>query len=206
MTTKEIRKKFIENGDEAISDVELFQMAGLYCPQIDNPLELLKMDFASVQETINDISLACKIMATKVINKRYSMILEEPKPQITSSSSAAKLFYPVLRGLDHEECWVLYLNRANRLIARERLSIGGICSTIMDTRLILKRGLEKLSCAIIIGHNHPSGNANPGEQDRVQTKILKDAASLLDIALLDHIIITENSHYSFSDNKVVLNE
>jgi DNA repair protein RadC len=108
----------------------------------------------------------------------------------------------MLKNLPHEECWVLYLNRANKILAKERLSIGGISSTIMDSKMIIKRAVEKLASSIIIIHNHPSGNPYPGEQDKKQTALLKEAASLFDIALIDHIIIAGNNYYSFSDEGI----
>ena len=124
------------------------------------------------------------------------------RESITSSRSVADIFIPLLRNLPNEECWVLYLNRANKILAKERLSVGGISSTIMDSRMIIKRAVEKLASAIIVVHNHPSGNPYPGEQDKKQTALLKEAASLFDISLIDHIIIAGNNYYSFSDEGI----
>lgn len=142
---------------------------------------------------------AITILAALELAARMSSESPEPKPSIISSSAVVKIASPLMKNLLHEECWALYLNRANKLISKDRISIGGVSSTVMDVKLIIKKAVEKLASSIIIIHNHPSGNPHPGEQDKIQTKLLKEAAALLDIALLDHVIIAGNKHYSFSD-------
>ena len=97
----------------------------------------------------------------------------------------------------------MYLNRANKLISKERLSIGGISATVVDVKIVIKNALDKLASSIILVHNHPSGNPSPGENDKVQTRILKDAASLFDIALLDHLIIAGDGYFSFADDGII---
>ena len=113
------------------------------------------------------------------------------------------MMLPLLRGLDHEECWVLFLNRANYLLAKERMSIGGIDSTILDSRTIVRKAIEKNACGIIVVHNHPSGSAIPGTADINSTKQLDKALKTCEISLLDHVIIAEDSYYSFADEELV---
>jgi DNA repair protein RadC len=110
---------------------------------------------------------------------------------------------PILKHLSHEECWVVYLNRANKVLIKEQLSIGGVCATVVDVKIILKRAIELLASSLILIHNHPSGNAKPGENDKVQTKLLKGAADLFDITLLDHVIIAGDSYFSFADDGIM---
>ena len=105
----------------------------------------------------------------------------------------------MLRNLQHEECWVLFLNKANKIISKEKVSTGGVSGAVLDPRIIIRKAVDKLASAIILVHNHPSGNPRPSELDRRQTRVLRDAAALLDIALLDHVIIAGDSYYSFSD-------
>lgn len=119
---------------------------------------------------------------------------------ITDSQKAFKLLFPLLKDLDHEECWVIYLNRGNRVISVDRASSGGSSSTVIDRKAILKSALEKLASGIILAHNHPSGNRFPGQNDIRETKALKEAARTVDIALLDHIIVAGKNYYSFSDH------
>ena len=106
---------------------------------------------------------------------------------------------PFLRDLPHEECWILYLNRASRLIGKEKVSTGGMHSTIIDIKIIVKKAVERLASNLILVHNHPSGNPLPGEQDRRQTDALRQAAAVFDIGLTDHIIIGRKKYFSFSD-------
>ena len=94
----------------------------------------------------------------------------------------------------------MYLNRSNRLIAKEKLSSGGLSSTVLDVKMVLKKAMGKLASSIILVHNHPSGNRTPGKDDIAQTRRLSDAAKLCDISLLDHIIIAGDSYFSFADD------
>ena len=123
----------------------------------------------------------------------------EPGMQVTASQSVFRIFFPIMHSLRHEECWVLFLNRANRIMGKERVSIGGVSSTVMDPKVIIKKSVDRLASSIILVHNHPSGNPAPSSMDRRQTRMLKDAAGLLDIALLDHVIIAGDKYYSFND-------
>ncbi|MDD2491609.1 MAG: DNA repair protein RadC [Bacteroidales bacterium] len=148
-------------------------------------------------------SKAITLLAAVEMGKRVSSARSKELPEITSSQSAAKIISPLLMDLPYEECWVMYLNRANRLISKNRMSKGGISSTVVDVKLIVKGALEKLASAIILAHNHPSGNAKPGESDKTQTKLLKDAASYFDITLLDHIIIAGDKYFSFADDGII---
>ncbi|AGY52917.1 hypothetical protein BRDCF_p290 [Bacteroidales bacterium CF] len=146
---------------------------------------------------------AITLTALFEIARRYSLTENRTQAQIQSSSSAAGLISPILRDLSHEECWVLYLNRANKLISKERLSIGGVSATVVDIKIVIKNALEKLASSLILVHNHPSGNAKPGENDKVQTRLLKEAAALFDISLLDHLIIAGDEYFSFADDGLI---
>ncbi len=115
---------------------------------------------------------------------------------ITSDGDVAQIMRPIFDGLSHEECWALYLTSSNRIIERQRVSQGGVQATVVDHRLIVKRALELLSTQIILVHNHPSGAASPSDADKVLTRKIKEAATLFDIQLLDHIIISSEGHFS----------
>ncbi len=126
----------------------------------------------------------------------------ESRTAISSARTVARIMLPVLRGLDHEECWVLYLNRANYLISKEKVSLGGLDSTTLDCRTIARKALEKKATGIIIVHNHPSASALPGQADIQATRQLDKALRTCEISLLDHVIIAESSFYSFSDEEL----
>ena len=120
--------------------------------------------------------------------------------QIKSSTDIYNMMRVKLERLEYEEFWVLYLSRSNRVIFEECMSKGGVSGTVTDVRLILKRAIELLASGIILVHNHPSGNLRPSpDDDRITTKA-KEAAKLLDINVLDHLIITPTNYFSYNDN------
>ncbi|MBQ7042670.1 MAG: DNA repair protein RadC [Muribaculaceae bacterium] len=121
-------------------------------------------------------------------------------PMIRQSSDVYNIMRNRLERLNYEEFWILMLSRSNRVISEERLSQGGTASTVVDIKLLLKSVIDKLASGIILVHNHPSGNCNPSNEDDRLTHRIKEAATLLDIKLFDHIIITPNSYYSYTDN------
>ena len=100
----------------------------------------------------------------------------------------------------YESFFILLLNRANNTTGFAKISQGGTAGTVVDIKIIAKYAVESLSSAVIICHNHPSGNKQPSDADLNITRKIKDALLLLDIKLIDHIIITENDFYSFADN------
>ncbi len=118
---------------------------------------------------------------------------------ISDSDSAANLLREDLNDLDHEESWVLYLNNCNRPLDKLMITVGSIASTIIDHRRIVKQALLCNATRIILFHNHPSGNPLPSKADITETEKLKKACDLFEISLLDHIIIAEDSFYSFAD-------
>ena len=102
-----------------------------------------------------------------------------------------------------EESIALFLNRANRVLGCYKISSGGITGTVVDIRIILGIALKCCACAVILAHNHPSGETNPSRQDIDLTIRLKEAAKLMDISLLDHLIITPEKYYSFADEGIL---
>lgn len=125
-----------------------------------------------------------------------------PCRAITNASQIFSIMFPVLKGIDHEECWILYLNRANHILYKEKVSIGGLSSTTIDTNSILRKAIEKKADGIILVHNHPSGNPQPGKADVVETERLKKAAETFSISMLDHVIISDSGYYSFVDQMI----
>lgn len=121
-------------------------------------------------------------------------------PIIKCSTDIYNIMRTKLDRIEYEEFWVLYLSRSNRVMFEECMSKGGVSGTVVDVRLILKRAIELLASGIILVHNHPSGNPRPSpDDDRITTKA-KEAAKLLDINVLDHLIITPTDYFSYNDN------
>ena len=209
------REKFLEKGAGTLSNAELLAILIRTGNKNENAIELSRkilfkagnslkgLGKLTVEELCNFKGMgtgkALPIMAAFELSKR---IEQEAAPDITtiySSKSAAATMIPLLKDLQHEECWVIYLNTANGIIAKERITSGGINCTIVDIKMIIKRAVNKLASSIILVHNHPSGRCYPGEHDKEQTRRLKKAANTCDIELLDHIIIGGCNYYSFLD-------
>ena len=124
------------------------------------------------------------------------------KTKVTTSESASnvirKFYFDDIN--IYESFFILLLNKANNTTGFAKISQGGTAGTVVDIKIIAKYAVESLSSSVIICHNHPSGNKQPSDADLNITRKIKDALSLLDIKLIDHIIITENDFYSFADN------
>lgn len=146
------------------------------------------------------VAKATKIIASVELARRIAKSKTEVVDRIQSCEEAEKVLRPLFDGLDHEECWALYLTNSGKVLDKMKISQGGVQATVVDNRLIVKRALELLATQIIIAHNHPSENAQPSQADIVLTNRIKNAAALFDITLLDHIIITRTNSYSFKKN------
>lgn len=126
------------------------------------------------------------------------------KISVTSPDMIYRMMLPKMKGLGHEECWVVYLNRANYITGCEQASRGGLDATTVDIKIIVRKALEKLASGIILIHNHPSGNPMPGTADINMTGRLKKALETFDISLTDHIIVCDDRYYSFADERATV--
>ena len=210
------REKFLLRGAQALSTEELIAIIIGSGSKEKNAVELSREILDAADNDLSSLARftdedfmkfggigECKavtLMAVFEISRRYQIQQAPPLPQIYSSASAYKNMAPLLKDLSHEECWVMYLNRHNRIISRERISSGGVFATVVDAKMIIKRAMAKLASSIILVHNHPSGSRKPGRDDIAQTKKLSQAARVCDISLMDHIIIPGNSYFSFADD------
>lgn len=213
------REKLILKGKAALSDVELIaillgsgsrsmsavELARLLLSAVNNDLN--KLARMSVKELMkfNGIgeAKAINIISALEIGRRRKDALIVELPKIQHSSHVYDLMKPELLDLDHEEFWVVFLNRANRVLKKEAFSSGGISGTVADSRLIYKRALEELACAMILVHNHPSGSLKPSQSDLELTKKMTAAGKLLDVPVLDHIIFTNHGYFSFADESLM---
>ena len=121
------------------------------------------------------------------------------KTLIQSSGDIARFLQARLRDLRHEVFAVIFLNRSNKINHFEIISEGGITGTVADPRIILKKALEEDAVNLILCHNHPSGSLRPSKVDEQLTSRIRDAARLMDITVLDHIIVSDGGYYSFAD-------
>lgn len=146
---------------------------------------------------------AIKITAAMELGRRHKLAQIQKRLKITSSQTVFDIMQPLLGSLEHEEFWVLYLNNSNSVLYKLQVSKGGITGTVVDVRLILKKAIELVAVAIILVHNHPSGNMRPSDADLHVTQKLKKGASTLEIKVLDHLIVTEKTYFSFADENML---
>ena len=147
---------------------------------------------------------AVTVMAAIELGRRLALEAGmELAVRLDSPAKVYRIMLPLMRDLDHEECWALFLNRGNSLIAKEKMTFGGQDFTLFDRRVIIRRALERKATSLILVHNHPSGNPYPSVEDINQTKELHRAMSSCGLQLLDHVIVAGASYYSFSDEQVV---
>lgn len=184
-----------------IGEVNSLDLSRSLLNSTDNNLsQLSKYSYTELRNLGLTHNKATSLIACFELGHRRSLSDRPDYTKITCSNNVRDIMSPILSDLPHEEFWVLFLNRANRVTSKLQLSKGGLSGTVTDVRIILKTALERNCSSIIICHNHPSGNDQPSEADiRITTKI-KDAGAIMDIQLLDHIIITDHSYHSFADN------
>jgi DNA repair protein radc len=209
------REKMMKKGIDALSNAELIAIlfrtgirnesaVGLARKILDlvgnNINELAKLSVKDLQK-IKGIgeAKAIAVLTALELGKRRKIEKVIERKKIQSSKDAFEIFGSLLGDLPYEEFWILLLNRSNSIIDKIKISQGGISGTVTDVRIILKQALENMACGIILIHNHPSGNLKPSDSDITITQKVKDAGKLMDIAVLDHIIISESGYYSFAD-------
>lgn len=146
---------------------------------------------------------AIRLKAAQELGSRVAVMKASSYDVILSDSDVARVMQPIIGGLQHEECWAIYLASSGRVLERMRISQGGVQATVVDCKLIIKRALELLAVQIVLVHNHPSGNIQPSKQDIALTERVSEAAQLFDIRLLDHVIIAKGAHYSFRGEGII---
>lgn len=142
---------------------------------------------------------AISIIAALELGQRRQLLPLQKRPQISSSKDAYLALAPLLQDLTTEEFWILLLNQSNRMLGRERVSSGGISTTVVDARVVFKKALEYNAASMILCHNHPSGSLRPSQPDLDLTQQLRKAGLQLDILVQDHLIVSEAGYYSFAD-------
>ncbi|MBS7332963.1 MAG: DNA repair protein RadC [Weeksellaceae bacterium] len=209
------REKMALKGKSSLSDAELLAIIMGSGNREESAVELAKRILQTVNNNWNELAKysitdLCKfkgvgeakaisiITALEIGRRRNTQeVLERAK--ITSSYDAATILQQQIGDLPTEEFWVMFLNQGNRIIKTEQISRGGITQTSVDVRIVFKRAIELMATAIILSHNHPSGNLNPSESDKNLTRKFSEAAKYLDLQVLDHIIVTQKSYFSFAD-------
>lgn len=143
---------------------------------------------------------AITIMAAMELGRRRREDELPERPVLNTSQKVYDYMRQRLVDLPHEEFWAILLNRAGRVIDTVMVSKGGTAATTVDVKIILKAAIQSLASAIVLCHNHPSGACKPSREDEQSTHRVKEAAQLMSISVVDHIIVCENNYYSFADN------
>jgi len=214
------REKLLKSGVQSLSNAELLALLIGSGTRENNAVDLARNILASVRNNLYDLgklkteelieirgiglARAITLQAALELGTRRNGSYGEEKILISNSVSAYELLYPVIGELEHEEFWIIILNRAHRVLKTEKISQGGLTGTVIDTRMILKHALDKRATSIIISHNHPSGNKTPSEADVEITKKIKSAAEIMDIMVLDHIIVAGKTYFSFADEGLMM--
>lgn len=207
------REKLMEKGEEALSKaellailigsgtteksaVELMQEVMTVCDNRFSRLSQMSVEELTKFKGIGKAK-AITIKAAAEIARRRSQEFVDDIQKVDNAGVVYDIMCPIMRDLDHEEFWALLINNNARLIKKTRLSIGGITSTAVDIRLLLKEALMVNATQIIVCHNHPSGSLRPSSDDVLLTEKIKTATNAVCIRLMDHVIITDGKYYSF---------
>lgn len=209
------REKFIQKGRHNLSNAELLailirsgtrsktaiQVGQELMQNSNNLLENLgKLDVQQLRQTKGiGLAKATAIMAAMELGRRRSNETPLKKIKIQSSMDAFEILRHSLSDLGHEEFHIILLNRANIVIDVKRISVGGTSGTVADGKLIFKEALLQKASGIILAHNHPSGNLKPSDADLQLTRKMVEFGKFIDLLILDHLILTDNSYFSFAD-------
>lgn len=209
------REKLLQKGKMSLTDAELIAILIGSGSRKESAVDLSKRILSSNKNNLSQLgklsvqqlmhfkgigeAKAITIIAAMELGRRRRTEEALELVKITSSNSVFELMQPIIGELAHEEFWILYLNNANKIIDQFQISKGGITGTLVDVRITLRKALEIGAVSLILAHNHPSGNLNPSEADKQLTTKLKTASESLDIKILDHLIVTEKSYFSFAD-------
>ncbi len=209
------REKLLAKGKHNLSDAELLAILLGSGSRDETAVSLAQRILMSVDNDLNDLgkrsvaelvkfkgigdAKAITVVAALDLGRRRQLSDIRERPKIKSSRDAYNVIAPIIIDLPHEEFWMLLLNRANKVLGREQISIGGTGSTIVDAKILFRKAIEGKASSLILCHNHPSGNLHPSQMDLALTKRLKKAGELIEIPIIDHLIISDGGYYSFAD-------
>ncbi|WP_029283190.1 DNA repair protein RadC [Pedobacter sp. R20-19] len=213
------REKLLHHGRRHLTDAELIAILIGSGSKNETAVDLSKRILSFYennltkigQASIQDLSRfkgigeakAITIIAALELGLRRKEVQEEQIVQVTASSDVHRYLYNTFADLNHEEFWILLLNRSNHIIGRHLISKGGQAGTVADPKIIFKVALERNAANIVLAHNHPSGNLKPSESDNKLTRDLVASGILLGLYVVDHIIFARSSYYSYKDEDLI---
>lgn len=209
------REKMMLHGAGALSNAELLAILIGSGSTDESAVELMRKVLADYRNSLSELgksgveelcrykgigpAKAITLLAASELGRRRKEEGALERLQIRSSEDIYRLFYPLMCDLPVEECWVLLLNQAGKVIDRIRISQGGLASTAVDIRCVLREALVRRAVSMVLCHNHPSGNLRPSREDDRLTESLRQAAVTVNLRLLDHVIVTDGKYYSYAD-------
>jgi DNA repair protein RadC len=202
------RMKLLQKGSDTLSNSELLAILINNGTQNQSALDIAKQ---LLQTTDNDLQKLAGLSVPELV-KSIAAALElgirrnasgNKKEMVTQSGDIAHYLRATFEYRKQEVFAVVFLNRSNKITHLEIISEGGITGTVADPRIILKKALEHNATALILCHNHPSGNTRPSKADEILTQKIKQAANLLDIHIMDHIIVSDEGYFSFADEGIL---
>jgi len=208
------RERLEKKGAASLSDAELLAIILKTGNKEENVIDMSnrllskysvdKLSSCSLKELqeINGIgkAKASQILALFEFNKRHNLAKQNGKP-IKSAKDVYEYASSKLNGVDKEHFMILHLDTRNRIIKDEIVSVGTLNSSLIHPREVFKSAIKESANAVIIVHNHPSGDTDPSQEDNEITERLFDAGELLSIKVLDHVIVGKEGYYSFKDNR-----
>ena len=208
------REKMMMHGVSALSNAELLAILIGSGNGEESAVELMRRLLGDYHNNLNELgkcsieelcrykgigpAKAISILAASELGKRRKEEAAELEA-IKTSGDVYDCFYPLMCDLPVEECWVLLLNQASKVIDKVRVSRGGLAATTVDVRCILREALLKRAVSMVLCHNHPSGNIRPSREDDRLTEQLRKSAEVMNLRLLDHVIVTDGNFYSYAD-------
>ena len=210
------REKLALKGRHSMSDAELLAILIGSGTRHESAVDLAKTILRNAGDNLAELSKlgltdlisvkgigqarAVTILAAMELGRRRNESEALLRDKIKTSRDAYEIFRSIMGDRPYEEFWIILLNRANKVLKKCNISEGGISGTVVDPKKIFKISLDNHASSIILGHNHPSGVVTPSEADCKITKKIKDAGVMLEVTVLDHLIIGDDSYYSFADD------
>ena len=213
------REKMILKGRHSLSDAELLAIILGSGSRDQSAVDLAKEMLLSVsnsldvfgKKTLKELikfkgvgeAKAISVLAAIELGRRRNDMDISKKIKVKSAQIVYEYLTPYFKDLAHEEFYIVLLNRANEIIHKTQISKGGISGTVVDGKVVFKIAIEYSASAIILCHNHPSGQLFPSLQDEKITNELICFGKMIDLPILDHLIFTDNGYFSFAENGIM---
>lgn len=213
------REKLSQKGRRSLSDAELIAILIGSGNRNESAVELSKRILITCENDLNQLARlsiselsrfkgigeakAISIIAALELGRRRKETISPDRVQVSTSIDVYEAIVPRFKDLNHEEFWIIVLNRANKITSSHLVSKGGQAGTIADPKIIFNMAIENHAASLILAHNHPSGNLKPSQADLELTRKLRSGGKFLDIPVLDHLIITDQGFLSFADEGIL---